>query len=390
MKPYLLILSLAVPALISSCSRPSVLPKDNWNPVVYEALTGMIAREGTMSETYDPQCRPYAVFDYDNTTIMNDISLTLMVYQIENLRYAFPPEDAFGCFTAWLPDLDKVLEGPEMSARMIGMDLAADYRALRNMLDEGMSLEMIHGTDEYLDFRAKLEGLNEGVENSFDYGTWCMWQPALFTGMSWDELQELTRESVDWWLAQGSIITQRWDSPDGRISVDVTTGLALPQESIRLYKTLKDNGFEVYVCSASLEAVVEAMACSPRYGLDLSPDNVFGIRLADADNFGGPFDENYDQTFLEGKTACIRKLIAPRHGGRAPSLVAGDSNGDYDMLTSFDSLGVGLIIDCKRSGPIARLAEKASTTTLQDCSTRPVYVLQQRDLSIPGYVSGAE
>ena len=386
MKFNALIIPAAVFAVLFSCSRPSILPENNWNPAVHEALTGMIEREGILSENYDPECCPYAVFDYDNTTVMNDISLTLMIYQIENLRYAFSPEDAFGCFTAWLPDLDKVLDGPGMSARMIGQDLAADYKALRQMLDDGKTLDLIHCTDEYLDFRAKLEGLNEGVENSFDYGTWCMWQPSLFNGMTWEELQDLTRESVDWWLGQGNIVTERWDSPDGRISVEVMKGLALPQESIHLYKALQDNGFDVYICSASLEAVVEAMACSPRYGLGLSPDNVFGIRLADRNNFGGPFDESYDQTFLDGKTECIRKLIAPRHGGKAPSLVAGDSNGDYAMLTSFDSLSVGLIIDCKRSGPIAKLAEEASTSSMKDCSGRPVYVLQQRDLTIPGYV----
>ena len=379
MKFEKLIISVAVLSVFLSCSRPAELPEDSWEPVVYEALSDMIAREGILSENYDPECRPYAVFDFDNTTIINDISLTLMIYQIENLRYAFPPEKAFECFTAWLPDLDKVLEGPGMSARMIGENLASDYKTLKAMLQMGMDLEKIHATEEYLDFRAKLEGLNEGVENTFDYGTWCMWQPSLFSGMSWDELQNLTRESVDYWMGQGALSKELWESPDGRISVEITKGLVLPLESVHLYNALKDNGFDVYVCSASLEAVVEAMACSPGYGLGLSPDNVFGIRLADRNNFGGEFDEDYDQTFLEGKTACIEKLIAPRHGGRAPSLVAGDSNGDYAMLTSFDSLSVGLIFDCKRSGQIAGLIEKASASSAQEPAARPVYVVQPRD-----------
>ena len=137
MKFNALIIPAAVFAVLFSCSRPSILPENNWNPAVHEALTGMIEREGILSENYDPECRPYAVFDYDNTTVMNDISLTLMIYQIETLRYAFSPEDALGCFTAWLPDLDKVLDGPGMRARLIGQDLAADFKALRERRRSG-------------------------------------------------------------------------------------------------------------------------------------------------------------------------------------------------------------------------------------------------------------
>ena len=370
MKFKALIVSAAVLTAIVSCKTASTLPEDNWEPAVYEALTDMIARDGIQSANYDPQCRPYAVFDYDNTTIINDITLTLMIYQIENLRYAFPPERAFECFTSGLPDLDLVLDGPGMSARVLAEDIASDYKALNSMLQTGMELEQIHTTEEYLDFRAKLEALNEGVENSFDYGTMILWQPSLFSGMSRDELQQLTRESVDYWMAQDSLSKELWESPDGKVSAEITKGLVLPMESIHLYKTLKDNGFDVYICSASLEAIVELMACSPEYGLGLSADKVFGIRLD---------DENYDQTFMEGKTACINKLIAPQHGGRAPSLVAGDSNGDYAMLTAFDDLSVGLIFDCKRSGQIAALVEKANTNMAVGTSTRPIYVVQPRD-----------
>lgn len=81
--------------------------------------------------------------------------------------------------------------------------------------------------------------------------------------------------------------------------------------------------------------------------------------------------------------ACIRRFIAPSHGNRAPSLVAGDSSGDYDMLTAFDTLKIGLIIDCGRTGQIADLIS-ASSLPHRDGATR--YVVQKRDLDIPGYV----
>lgn len=366
-----------------SCAGPQVLPRDNWNPEVYEALCGLMADYGVASEEYDRECRPYAVFDFDNTTIMNDITMTLMIYQAENLRYAFSPEEAFSVFSSWLPDLDVELAGVGMSAGEICRDLAEGYRVLKSMKDRGLSLREIHGSTAWLDFRAKLFALNDGIENTFDYADWCLWSPALFGGMTYDGLRELTRESVSYWMSFGKIWTERWDSPDGKVSVDVMKGLAVPQESVHLYKALEDNGFDVYICSASLEAVVEAMACSPEYGLGLPPDRVYGIRLQDKEKIGGEFDDGYDQTFLEGKTACIRRLIAPSHGGMAPSLVAGDSSGDYDMLTAFPSLKVGLIIDCGRGGLMSDLIGKASMPAGEGAVR---YVVQGRDLSLPGYV----
>ena len=73
------------------------------------------------------------------------------------------------------------------------------------------------------------------------------------------------------------------------------------------------------------------------------------------------------------------------------------------MLSDFDSLRLGLIIDCKRSGPIARLAAEAhaaasagdSPATDSEASagvsgaSAVRYVVQDRDLSIPGFVRSA-
>ena len=432
---HLFFLATLLAAAIYSCSQAPQLPRDNWNDSVYAALDELIRSEGISSPDYDPQCRPYAVFDYDNTTIINDISLTLMIYQIENLNYAFSPDEAFGRFTANIPDLDCELkgilpenwapDGPKLkadredgkgwTARELAQGLSDDFAVLMSMKADGMALDEIRSSNCYLDFRARLLVLNEGVEHSFDYGIWCLWQPSLFFGMSWEELQSFTRESVDHWLSFGPIRSEIWDSPDGSLSVEVRKGMALPQENIHLYKCLQDNGFDVYICSASLEKIVEAMACDPKYGLNIPPENVFGIRLADEQICYGELAPDYDQTYQSGKTACIRKLIAPSHCGRQPSLIAGDSNGDYPMLSDFDSLRLGLIIDCKRSGPIARLAAEAraaapagdspatdsgasaGVSSATDSGTPAGvsgasavrYVVQDRDLSIPGFVRSA-
>lgn len=347
---------------LSSCrSNRADLPQGGWDSAVYNSLSTLLSENGSGSPDYDPECRPYAVFDFDNTTIINDISMTLMIYQAENLRYAFSPEEAFGAFTAWLPDLDTVMTGPGLSVREIGNDLAADYAALRARLDGGSALSDVRETPEFLDLRAKLMALNEGVENTFDYGTWCLWMPSLFTGMTYEELTALTKESVDYWRSFDRIWTEEWKSPDGKADVSVQKGLLLPEDRKNLYNALVDNGIDVYVCSASLEAVVEAMACSPEYGLCVPPENVFGIRLTGENTVCGGFVPGYDQTFMDGKVSCIRKLIAPLHGGNDPVLVAGDSSGDYQMLTSFEGMKVGLIFDRGSSSSLRPLIDKVQS-----------------------------
>lgn len=388
---------------VSCGPRGTELPRGDWNNEVHEVLSQVIAEDGIAGRQSGVECRPYAVFDFDNTTIVNDISITLMLYQIENLRYEFPPEDAFGIFSAWIPDLDTVMTGVGMTVREVCRDLAADYAALypftsgagkRMSRAEGAEIKEAHtssgrcstaaaGKDEkpggsgfrqecpdfrempeYQDFRAKLAALERGIEYTFSYADWCLWMPALFSGMTSEELAGLTVESADFWLVSGRIWTETWSSPDGKVSTEVLKGLIIPEDSIRLFETLRRNGFGIYICSASLEIIVEAMACNGKYGLGFSPDEVFGLRMTgdrDEGNILGAngFDPDYSQTFLEGKVKCIEELIAPRHCGMAPSLIAGDSSGDYAMLTSFGGMKAGLIIDCGKGGKIGELVRKA-------------------------------
>ena len=58
--------------LSASCGNETVLPEEGWTAEAHAALEKMIAANGKSSAGYDPECRPYAVFDFDNTTIVND------------------------------------------------------------------------------------------------------------------------------------------------------------------------------------------------------------------------------------------------------------------------------------------------------------------------------
>ncbi len=339
---------LALPLV--SCNKTG-LKKGDWDGSNYKAIKAVVTEFGTLSEDYNPEEKPYAVFDFDNTTVTGDISLTLMAYQIENLRYSIDPEDIYTLLLAGLPSIDCALDGFDgVSARMLATDLQNDYIWLcKNYISSPASeeqLKTIRKSDEYLDFRAKLWSLSLGIDNTFGYGISCPWILRLFSGMSEEQLKDLTREAALSDMKRKKLSEETWTSPDmgeaGSVSVSVPRGLAIRKELVNLYKSLADNGFDTYIISASGEAVVEAVACDGTMDLNLDPANVFGM------------------CFYEGKSEQIRKALMPQHGGKGPAIVAGDSNGDYNMLTDFDDMALGIVFDLPRSGAIEDLKKDNS------------------------------
>ena len=140
-----------------------------------------------------------------------------------------------------------------------------------------------------------------------------------------------------------------------------------------LYKCLTAAGIDTYVCSASLELIVEILACDPVLGFGLPADKVYGLRFISGVKIVAQFDPAYEQPIKEGKVDCIRAYMAPTHSNAEPVLVAGDSNGDVPMLTTFPNMKHGLIIDVGRSpeSPIGQLATKA-----KEENNTGVYLLQ--------------
>ncbi|MGP1526337.1 MAG: hypothetical protein ACTTI2_02900, partial [Bacteroidales bacterium] len=62
-KHILPVLALASTIFIS-CHQ-NLLPKDNWETKTYNVLSSLISDYGSTNKNYNPECRPYAVFDFD-------------------------------------------------------------------------------------------------------------------------------------------------------------------------------------------------------------------------------------------------------------------------------------------------------------------------------------
>lgn len=375
--------------LLAACNAP--MPRGNWSDAPYKALCTLM-KECKAEAAEAGRNVNYAIFDYDNTTVLQDVEQTFTLWQLENLRFNFTPDELWDIFAPCIPDLDTVLvdAGAEnVTARMLLSDIENDYREM--ISGAGVScgnelspeqLATIQAGDDLKDFKAKFWGLYEGVMETFSYDDSFSMLRGLNYGMDYGEFSALAREGISAHVSKKQVRKIHLESPDmgmaGKVSVVVPDGLALTKDMRNLYKALPENGIDVYIFSASLEALVEQMACDPQ-NLGLDTLQVFGFRM-EGDSTGmilQALKHGYIQPYREGKTQGIRSYIAPRYGGKEPVLVAGDSNGDYSMLTSFPDMRVGLLIDKGQTvGGIADLRRKALEA--ESGGTPSYYVLQRR------------
>ena len=231
-------------ALVLLSCRPG-LKRGCWSDEAYGALSSLIANPDNEGG--------YAVFDCDNTSIINDVTVTMIIYQIENLKFALAPEH---CFLDGLDDVDFPLEGLGISAREMGAVLAEEYHSLMEARDDSL----------YNDFKARFIAFIDAIDSNYDYGTLLIWEPSLAAGFTDEELTALGQESLTYWLEQGRVWTEEWTSPDGRFSGTVPKGLVVTPEMRDLYSSLSRAGITPYVCSASPEWLVELLCCDKEKG----------------------------------------------------------------------------------------------------------------------------
>ena len=324
-------------AALTLLSCKPALERGAWNEETYQALTTLISESENQGN--------YAVFDCDYTTIIHDVCHAMIIYQIENLCFSRAQER---CFLDGLEEADFPLEGLGLTAREMGQVLAAEYASLKQEMNDSL----------YRDFRARFLALDAAVYKNYDYRTLCIWEPALAVGFTQDELNEIGRNCLEQAFAQDSLWSEQWVSPDGRFSGTAYKGLAISPEMKNLYVTLTRSGITPYVCSASPEWLVELLCCDKQWGLGLPKEQVYGLRLIEKEDGFWDFDADYTQPFKAGKVACINRFMAPLHGNRSPVLIAGDSEGDVEMLTAYPDLKMGLIIDWGRRGAIRELADR--------------------------------
>jgi phosphoserine phosphatase len=373
------IIFILVPVLhFISCSGVSAphLQELNWDSFNRAQIEKLIARCGKGSPSYNPDKPPYAVFDWDNTSIFLDIGEAVLAYQIQNLIFGMTPAQLDEAIRKDVGNENFAAEynnlaGESVTIEKIAPDIVESYTWLYDnyqALNGDKTLDEVKQNTHYAAFASKLRYLYEAIGGTFDHAVSYPWVIYLLAGMNETEVRALTEETVRWQLEQpvGKI---RWETPDslpgkaGCVAVSWKNGLRFVPEMQNLYSLLRQSGFDVWICSASFVDIIREIASNPEYGYQNPENNVCAMEMErdEAGKIKIQFREGYSQTQGKGKTKTIQRFLASKYG-YGPVFVAGDSEGDQNMMQDFEDTQLVLIVNRLRapSTDIGKLSKQAA------------------------------
>lgn len=369
-----LLLSSRITQAATPPATPSALDAARWSPLNQKRLQAVIDEHGVKSASYRPDQRPYAVFDWDNTCIMNDCEEALLVYQINHLQYKLTPDEFAEVVRqdvpngAFMKDYTTV-DGKPVKMEDIASDVEADYRWLHanyKGLAGDKSLEEIQASEQYKDFLAKLYFMYDAICDSYPVEIGYKWILYFYKNMTTAELQAMAEASNNYAIGD-ALRKVKYESSrtlPGKAGVVADThfhGIRIHEEIRGLMHTLRANGIDVYVSTASIDDVVRVFAGNPHYGYGVPPENVIGLRMTmEGGKYTTRYQPDWHFNYGPGKTVGIKNVLV-KQKGYGPVLVAGDSDGDAWMLRDFNDTAVGVIVNRMKKGEIGADSQQAAT-----------------------------
>ncbi len=366
------------------------LDRGNWAPHNYDLISKLIANNSSTANP-DRAAAPYAVFDWDNTSIINDVTDKLFLYQMDTLRYALTPKEFAADLASTVPPgrlAESVtnLAGKRLTREQLNADIVSDYRYLYNNykgLNGSKSLAAIHKTPQFKDFKAKLYFLFDAIITTHGKEIAYPWETFFFDNLTPKQFQDLARDSIRHQM-QIAIADVTLTSPAqlegkaGQVEISYTDGMRTVPEIWNLMHTFLANGIDVFVVSAGFEPLVEAIASDPAFGYNVPADKVFGLRLEQdrKGRYEPVYKKGWPFTYGPGKPQLVRQEIYPKHQNRQPIFVAGDSGSDLGNFTEFDDTQLLLIVNYLPTGDLGKLAKIAADTRT---SPNARYLLQGVD-----------
>ncbi|MBV5290824.1 MAG: haloacid dehalogenase-like hydrolase [Curvibacter lanceolatus] len=399
--PLTLALSLLATLASTGCSSPptavqaaapQTLAPGQWESFNRQQINELIARVGKTSAGYNPAKPPYVVFDWDNTSVFLDIEEAALIYQLENLRFGASPEQLEVALrrnipaTAFKPANNNAA-GQPVSIDTIVPDILDSYRWLYTHysgLKGQQPLAEVQRSPHYQAFVTKVRYLYEAIGDTFDHDTAYPWVTYLFAGMTEAQVRQLTVDTVKWQQTQ-PVEKVKWSTPAelpgraGLVSVSWKNGLRLVPEMQDLYGRFKAAGFDVWVCSASFVDVIKEISSNPAFGYQVKEGHVLAMELErDAQGRILPdYRHGYDQTQGPGKTRSIQRFLVSRYG-YGPVFIAGDSEGDQNMMADFSETQKVLIVNRLRD-PKSAIGQFSALAVQNYGKPDSRYLLQGRD-----------
>ena len=325
------------------------LQRLKWNERNYQLLSQFV-------DTVRPG--EIAVFDWDNTCICGDIGEAIFRYQALHLEFKFNPEQ----LRAIIPDQVLEIEHININGQLwpliqVKGQIGSAYEKIF-----GRDLTEIGASADLRDFSVGLLALNRGLEETPGIG--CdfayPWTINFLAGFTPAEICHLAAKVID---SELQSYIQGCSMSDSRewLFYRWTAGIRHFPEMADLARILKKAGCRVIISTASNPLIIETMM--QRIGF--AAEQVIGMASAIKNGiFQGTLAPGLAPNFGSGKAENMRLLL-----DQEPVFAAGDSDGDYEMLTAFPGTRLKLLIRRSQPGKMAVLYKKA-------LADDPQYLLQ--------------
>ncbi|MCF9034373.1 haloacid dehalogenase-like hydrolase [Acinetobacter nectaris] len=388
----------------SYTQNTKLLAEGHWDQFNRKQIDSLILKYGKQSPNYNPAKPSYIVADFDNTSVFLDIEEATLIYQLEHLLFKVTPEQLNSIIRKNISDKDFVADynnaqGQSVNIEKVAPDIIESYTWLYHHykgLKGTETLEQVSQNPNYGNFITKMRYLYAAIGDTFEHEVSYPWVTYLFTGFKAPEVRDMVKHTVEW-QKQQKIEPVKWTSPEalagkaGVVSISWDNGLRPYKEMQNLFATFQENGIQVYVCSASFIDVVKEIVSNPRIGYGVNEKHVLAMEL-ERDSQGRilpEFRKGYFQTQGIGKSQMIKKFLVSKYG-YGPIFIAGDSEGDQNMMQDFKETEKVLIVNRLRkpTTDIGRFSKLAVDTYGQDSAK---YLLQGRDANtgefVPSYKS---
>jgi hypothetical protein len=328
------------------------LQRLNWSQRNFDALNEFVAgvRPGEI-----------AVFDWDNTCIFGDIGDAFFRNQVFNLKFRFGAERLRQIIPGRVHGIDRVsVNGKPWPLRRLRERIVGAYGRIA-----GQAPARIAGSDDHLDFSAGLLALNRGLEQTPGIG--CefayLWTVQFLEGFHPADVRRLA-VAVAAQELQAPLQDRSWQDSRGQLVYRWTAGIRPFPEMADLSRILNKAGCQVMISTASNPLIVEAMIPSTGFAAKHVLGQAAGMAKG---RLLGTLAPGLQSNFGSGKVQNLRSRL-----GREPAFAAGDSPGDYEMLTAFPGTRLKLLIRRPRPGKMSALYRRAR-------SGDPRFLLQDID-----------
>ena len=356
--------------LIILTEKHAMLKTDGWEKGVANALNSFILTTGKHSSDYDGSA--YAVFDFDDSTAIFDVSDQLAIYQLMYMAFTMEPEELKDAITISVPEFQRNLSDygyPGCNLNDWVTDIFNAYAYLyakygpfsQSELSEA-DASAVRADPMWMEFAVKMRAMYDLVNSVVPTNDGDTWITHWFCGMTEEDVYALARAACDYYMKlDTSIVT--WtssaeiDSVVGQVSYKWISGLSVTENIRELMRVLRENGIDVWICSGSFADVIRAAIDSA--GIHDYVTGVLG--MVDCKDADGRYICKYDyetgcgwlsegngkwkqdslplhaRPHREGKTDAINNTLVKKYG-HGPYLGMMDSTGDFYFCTEFQSL----------------------------------------------------